>query len=79
MLPTLDQAFDFVCLDAGQADHEACIDALWPKLSPNGLILANRRKDTANRYIQHMQSRADALSVTLPFASSLELTLKSEI
>ena len=79
VLPTLDQAFDFVCLDAGQADHEACIDALWPKLSPNGLILANRRKDTANRYIQHMQSRADALSVTLPFASSLELTLKSEI
>ena len=68
-LAALEAPFDFVYVDAARVDYAACAAALWPKLKPNGLMVANNVKGAS-------LAREGALSVRLPMGTEMELTLK---
>ncbi len=79
VISTLDNQFDFAFIDASKDDYLAYADALWPKLSVGALIVADNidsHKETLGAYAKRMQSRADALSVTLHIGNGMELTMK---
>lgn len=79
VLATVPGPFDFVFIDADKAEYLAYVDALWPKLSPGALIVADNidsHPDVLGAYAAQMQARSDALSVTLHLGSGMELSLK---
>lgn len=79
VLPTLDDSFDLAFVDAVKDEYSAYVDALWPKLKAGALIVADKvdsHREMLSGYVQQMQARADALSVTLHIGNGMELSLK---
>lgn len=79
VLTQLDGPFDLVFVDALKEDYIAYVAQLWHKLKSGGLIVADNVDDLKTQlapYINYVQGRADAMSVTLHIGNGMELTLK---
>jgi predicted O-methyltransferase YrrM len=79
VLPAVPGPFDFAFIDAEKEEYLAYVEALWPKLTPGALIVADNidsHPETLAAYAAHMQARSDALSVTLHIGSGMELSMK---
>ena len=79
VLPTVPGPFDFVFIDADKEEYSAYVEALWPKLKPGALIVADNidsHPEILGAYAAQMQAREGALSVTLHLGSGMELSLK---
>jgi predicted O-methyltransferase YrrM len=79
VLPSLPGPFDLAFIDAEKGEYLAYVEALWPKLKPGALIVADNidsHPETLAAYAAHMQARAGALSVSLHIGSGMELSMK---
>jgi predicted O-methyltransferase YrrM len=80
VLQTLNGPFDFAFIDAIKEEYIAYVEQLWPKMRAGGLIIADNIDDLKEQltpYVKHVQSREDAMSVSLHIGNGMELTLKS--
>ena len=78
LIPQLSGPIDLVFIDADKPEYLAYVDALWPKLKPDALMIADNvdsHPDLLGDYVRRMQSRSDTESVTLHIDSGLEFTL----
>jgi predicted O-methyltransferase YrrM len=76
----LSDPIDLVFIDADKDECLAYADALWPKLRPGALLVADNidsHPGALGAYAKRMQTRDDAASVTLHIGSGLEFTIKS--
>jgi predicted O-methyltransferase YrrM len=79
ILPTLNGPFDFAFVDALKDEYIAYFEQLWPKMRAGGLIIADNignLKEQLAPYVKRVQSRDDAMSVSLHIGNGMELTLK---
>ena len=77
-LPTIDDVFDLVFLDAEKDDYEELFALARPKLEPGALVVADNvlsHQDTLGAYSQARQSDPTLLSVTVPLDRGLELSV----
>lgn len=73
--------FDFVFIDAWKDDYAAYLDAVYPKVVPGGLIVADNiishQSDPGiQAYVRRIRAYPDLLTVTVPIGSGEELTYK---
>jgi predicted O-methyltransferase YrrM len=79
MLHTLNGPFDLAFVDAIKDEYIAYFEQLWPKMRAGGLIIADNIDDLKEQlapYVKHVQSRDDAVSVSLHIGNGMELTMK---
>ena len=79
ILAKMPDGIDIVFIDADKPATRAYFDLLWPKLRVGGAVLTDNvishHKEMAG-FVQHVRSREDAHSVTIPIRSGLEWTVK---
>jgi predicted O-methyltransferase YrrM len=76
LLPTLEEGFDVVFVDAWKGDYEAYFELARTKLEPGGVIVADNvtsHRDLAG-YVEARQSDPTLVSVTVPVGNGLEVT-----
>ena len=77
-LPTIDDVFDVVFLDAEKEDYEDLFALVRRKLEPGGLVVADNvlsHEDALASYSRARQSDPALSSVTVPLDRGLELTV----
>jgi predicted O-methyltransferase YrrM len=77
-LPTIDDVFDLVFLDAEKEQYEELFQLARPKLEPAGLIVADNvlsHADPLAAYSQARQADPALESVTLPLDRGLEVSV----
>jgi caffeoyl-CoA O-methyltransferase len=77
-LPSIDDVFDVVFLDAEKDDYEALFGLAREKLEPGGLVVADNvisHPDPLARYSAARQADPTLLSVTVPLDRGLELSV----
>jgi caffeoyl-CoA O-methyltransferase len=77
-LPSLDDVFDVVFLDAEKDDYERLFGLARGKLEPGALVVADNvlsHEDTLGAYSRARQSDPTLASVTVPLDRGLELTV----
>ncbi len=90
IIPTIEEKFDMVFIDAGKRDYAEYFDLIIDKVNPNGIILADnvlwsgkvvdKNKDNDTRIIDefnkkiHADSRVD--NITLPIRDGLTIAIK---
>jgi predicted O-methyltransferase YrrM len=77
-LPTIDDVFDLVFLDAEKEQYEELFQLARPKLEPAGLVVADNVLSHAGAlaaYSQARQADPSLESVTLPLDRGLELSV----
>ena len=77
-LPTIDDVFDLVFLDAEKEQYEELFQLARPKLEPAGLVVADNvlsHADALAAYSQARQADPTLESVTLPLDRGLELSV----
>ena len=77
LLPTIDDVFDVVFIDAEKEDYEALFGLVRPKLEPAALVVADNvlsHEDALAAYSKARQSDPTLESVTLPLDRGLELS-----
>ena len=77
LLPTIDDVFDVVFLDAEKDDYEALFRLVRSKLEPGALVVADNvlsHADTLGAYSRARQSDPTLESVTVPLDRGLELS-----
>ncbi|HKC22247.1 MAG TPA: class I SAM-dependent methyltransferase [Gaiellaceae bacterium] len=78
LLPTIEDVFDVVFLDAEKDDYEELFALARPKLEPGALVVADNilsHQATLGAYAQARQSDPSLLSVTVPLDRGLELSV----
>jgi predicted O-methyltransferase YrrM len=78
LLPSIDDVFDVVFLDAEKEDYEELFRLARTKLEPGALIVADNvlsHQDTLGAYSQARQIDPSLLSVTVPLDRGLELSV----
>ena len=75
-LPTLEDGFDVVFLDAWKDDYEAYFEIARSKLEPGGVVVADNvsTDSTVQAYAARRQADPTAVSVTIPIGNGLEVT-----
>ena len=77
-LPTIEDGFDAVFIDAEKEDYEALFGLARPKLEPGGLVVADNvlsHEDTLGAYSRARQADPDLESVTVPLDRGLEVSV----
>jgi predicted O-methyltransferase YrrM len=77
-LPTIDDVFDLVFLDAEKDDYDALYALARPKLEPGAVIVADNvlsHADPLAAYSQARQADPTLVSVTVPLDRGLELSV----
>jgi predicted O-methyltransferase YrrM len=77
-LPTIDDVFDVVFLDAEKEDYEALFGLARTKLEPGALVVADNvlsHEETLGAYSRARQADPALESVTLPLDRGLELSV----
>jgi len=77
-LPTIDDVFDLVFLDAEKEDYEALFQLARGKVEPGGLFVADNvlsHADALGAYSQARQADPTLESVTVPLDRGLELSV----
>jgi predicted O-methyltransferase YrrM len=77
-IPTIDDVFDVVFIDAEKEDYDRHFQAAREKVEPGGLIIADNvlsHGDTLGAYIEARQSDPTLESVTVPLDRGLELSV----
>jgi caffeoyl-CoA O-methyltransferase len=77
-IPTIDDVFDVVFIDAEKEDYERLFQASREKVEPGGLIIADNvlsHGDTLGAYVEARQSDPTLESVTVPLDRGLELSV----
>lgn len=77
-IPTIDDVFDIVFLDAEKEDYEQLFQAARQKVEPGALIIADNvlsHGETLGAYVAARQSDPTLESVTLPLDRGLELSV----
>ncbi|HLM33748.1 MAG TPA: class I SAM-dependent methyltransferase [Gaiellaceae bacterium] len=78
MLPTIDDVFDLVFLDAEKDDYESLFALARTRLEPGALVVADNvlsHADTLGAYSQARQADPTLSSVTVPLDRGLELSV----
>ena len=78
LLPTIEDVFDVVFLDAEKDDYEELFALARPKLEPGALVVADNvlsHQATLGAYSEARQSDPSLLSVTVPLDRGLELSV----
>jgi len=78
LLPTIEDVFDVVFLDAEKGDYEELFGLARPKLEPGALVVADNvlsHQATLGAYSEARQSDPSILSVTVPLDRGLELSV----
>ena len=78
LLPTIEDVFDVVFLDAEKDDYEELFGLARPKLEPGALVVADNvlsHQATLGAYSEARQSDPSILSVTVPLDRGLELSV----
>jgi predicted O-methyltransferase YrrM len=78
LLPTLDDVFDVVFIDAEKEDYERLFALARGKVEPGGLIVADNvvsHREVLEAYSRARQSDPTLLSTTVPLDRGLELTV----
>jgi predicted O-methyltransferase YrrM len=77
-VPSIDDVFDVVFLDAEKDDYEELFRLARPKLEPGALVVADNvlsHVETLGAYSQARQADPTLLSVTVPLDRGLELSV----
>ena len=77
-LPTIDDVFDIVFIDAEKDDYEALFDLARPKVEPGALFVADNvlsHVDTLGDYSRHRQADPTLESITVPLDRGVELSV----
>ena len=77
-IPTIDDVFDIVFLDAEKEDYERLFQAARQKVEPGALIIADNvlsHGETLGAYVAARQSDPTLESVTVPLDRGLELSV----
>jgi caffeoyl-CoA O-methyltransferase len=77
-LPTIEDGFDVVFLDAEKEDYERLFGLARGKLEPGGVVVADNvlsHEETLGAYSRARQSDPALLSVTVPLDRGLELSV----
>jgi predicted O-methyltransferase YrrM len=77
-IPTIDDVFDIVFLDAEKEDYERFFQAARQKVEPGALIIADNvlsHGETLGAYVEARQSDPTLESVTVPLDRGLELSV----
>jgi caffeoyl-CoA O-methyltransferase len=77
-IPTIDDVFDVVFLDAEKEDYERLFQAARTKLEPGALVVADNvlsHEETLGAYTRARQSDPTLESVTVPLDRGLELSV----
>ena len=77
-IPTIDDVFDIVFLDAEKEDYERLFQAARQKVEPGALIIADNvlsHGETLGAYVEARQSDPTLESVTVPLDRGLELSV----
>jgi predicted O-methyltransferase YrrM len=78
LLPTIDDVFDLVFIDAEKDDYERLFELARGKLEPGALVVADNvlsHVDTLGAYSQARQSDPTLESVTVPLDRGIELSV----
>jgi predicted O-methyltransferase YrrM len=83
-IPTIDDIFDVVFLDAEKDDYEQLFQAAREKVEPGALVIADNvlsHGETLGAYVEARQSDPTLESVTLPLDRGLEVSvvLRSDV
>jgi predicted O-methyltransferase YrrM len=83
-IPTIDDIFDIVFLDAEKDDYEQLFQAAREKVEPGALVIADNvlsHGETLGAYVEARQSDPTLESVTLPLDRGLEVSvvLRSDV
>jgi caffeoyl-CoA O-methyltransferase len=76
-LPSIDDVFDVVFLDAQKDEYERYFELARERVEPGGVVVADNvlsHEDVLGRYSAARQSDPDLVSLTLPLDRGLELT-----
>ncbi len=76
-LPTIEDIFDVVFIDAEKEDYERLFALARPKLEPGGLVVADNvlsHEDALGAYSRARQEDSTLVSVTLPLDRGLEVS-----
>jgi predicted O-methyltransferase YrrM len=77
-IPTIDDVFDVIFLDAEKDDYELHFQAVRKKLEPGALVVADNvlsHEETLGAYTRARQSDPTVESVTVPLDRGLELSV----
>jgi predicted O-methyltransferase YrrM len=77
-LPSIDDVFDVVFLDAEKEDYEALYGLARPKLEPGAVVVADNvlsHVDTLGAYSEARRADPDVETVTVPLDRGLELSV----
>jgi predicted O-methyltransferase YrrM len=77
-LPTIDDVFDLVFIDAEKEDYETYFRLARPKLEPGALVVADNvlsHVDTLGAYSEARRADPDLETVTVPLDRGLELSV----
>jgi len=77
-LPTIEDGFDVVFLDAEKEDYERLFGLARGKLEPGGVVVADNvlsHEETLGAYSRARQSDSALLSVTVPLDRGLEVSV----
>ncbi len=78
LIPTLKSEFELIFIDAGKIDYIKYLQLLFPKMKDNSLIIADNvisHKNTVKEYLDFIKSDPGFLTMTLPFAAGLEISI----
>ena len=78
LLPTLEDGFDLVFIDAEKDDYEQLFALARPRIDPGGLVVADNvlsHAQTLASYSAARQADPSLVSVTVPLDRGLELTV----
>jgi len=75
-LPSIEDVFDVVFVDAEKEDYERYFELSRPKLEPGGLVVADNvdTSPVVKEYAAARQSDPTLVSVTVPIGNGLEVT-----
>jgi len=76
-LPSIEDIFDVVFLDAEKDDYETLFGLARPKLEPGGIVVADNvvsHEETLGAYSRARQADPSLVSVTVPLDRGLELS-----
>jgi caffeoyl-CoA O-methyltransferase len=78
LLPTIEDIFDVVFLDAEKTDYERHFELARPKLEPGGLVVADNvlsHREDLEAYVRARRSDPTLVSTTVPLDRGLELSV----
>jgi caffeoyl-CoA O-methyltransferase len=78
VLPTIEDVFDVVFIDAEKSEYEAYFEHARQRVEPGGLIIADNvlsHRETLEAYSRARQSDPALLSTTVPLDRGLELSV----